>query len=516
MVLAAFSLGAFEDHHPIGEKDVEDLKMFFSTTYIERVAASTEITTSKCFKEGWKLFHFHHVCTRGGQDGFILGLEGVDNDWSHLAQETGKTDIFSADDWDRLIAGQCGIQCNVRHPLQALRINPKEVESIAVEGGSHLFQNCFEQELDSMNPAHWMMKLGTMFEIGQCQLETVRNGETHQIFRDPWPLPLNSFYMHQCPNPDVTNWQWGKLLYKIAEAALLDSGILHKNYRVKHDPGYQNLKPTINHPEVRPYGITCFADIYLTQRNGLWINKATDLVALRAESARLVGEPSQALREKEIDEDSQLMQSRPTYCPPRQSKRKSSARIHIFQRTATQMLRSFLNLNDVVTAAQSFTTVPVEVVTINASSTVEDQIRVFNDFDILITPHGSHLANGIFTMKPNSKGVIEVVSFAFDRVFYSNFNSHLGFGNYMLSTGHLTPPQRTSKGPHCAFNRTTAFKALGCQKLEHAYPDKVAQHFLECPTQYHTRMCDTQVDIPILKMHIKDMFDQVLCKDNLM
>ena len=85
--------------------------------------------------------------------------------------------------------------------------------------------------------------------------------------------------MHQCPNPDVTNWQWGKLLYKIAEAALVDSGILHKNYRVKHDPGYQNLKPTINHPEVRPYGITCFADIYLTQRNGLWINKATDFAA---------------------------------------------------------------------------------------------------------------------------------------------------------------------------------------------------------------------------------------------
>ena len=166
-------------------------------------------------------------------------------------------------------------------------------------------------------------------------------------------------------------------------------------------------------------------------------------------------------------------------------------------------------------AAQTFTTVPVKVVTINATSTVEEQIRTFNEFDVLITPHGSHLANGIFTMKPSSKGIIEVVSFAFDRVFYSNFNSHLGFGNYMLSTGHLTPPQKNTKGPHCAFNKTTVFKKLGCQKLEHAYPDRVMQNFLECPTIYHTRMCDTRVDIAILKLHLNDMFQSVLCKDTL-
>ena len=43
----------------------------------------------KCFKEGWMLFHFHHVCTRGGQDGLMIGLKDVPNDWSNLAHETG-------------------------------------------------------------------------------------------------------------------------------------------------------------------------------------------------------------------------------------------------------------------------------------------------------------------------------------------------------------------------------------------------------------------------------------------
>ena len=158
---------------------------------------------------------------------------------------------------------------------------------------------------------------------------------------------------------------------------------------------------------------------------------------------------------------------------------------------------------------------PVDILTINASSTVEEQIRTFNEFDILITPHGSHLANGIFTMKPNSKAIIEVVPFAFDRVFYSNFNSHLGFANYMLSTGHMTPPQKMTRGVHCAFNKTNVFRHLNCQKLEHAYPDKVPQTFLECPTQYHTRMCDTFVNTAILRMHLNDLIDKVLCKDTL-
>ena len=199
-----------------------------------------------------------------------------------------------------------------------------------------------------------MMKLGTMFEIGSCQLETKSSGMKNQIFNIPWPLPLQSFYMHQCPDPESTGWKWGQLLYRIAENVLIDSGILSKDYTLKHDPGYENLKPTKNHPEVRPYGITCFGDIYFSQRNGVWINKAESLIGLRASSARLIGEPAGALVEQESEEDSQPMQRRPTYCPPRHKQRKSSARIHIFQRTATAMLRSFINLDEGKSMTQMF------------------------------------------------------------------------------------------------------------------------------------------------------------------
>ena len=33
----------------------------------------------------------------------------------------------------------------------------------------------------------------------------------------------------------------------------------------------------------------------------------------------------------------------------------------------------------------------------------------------------------------------------------------------------------------------------------------------ECPTRYHTRMCDTFVQIPILKLELDTLFSKVLC-----
>ena len=91
---------------------------------------------------------------------------------------------------------------------------------------------------------------------------------------------------------------------------------------------------------------------------------------------------------------------RQSYCL---SDGKSAARIKIFQRSATNSLRKFININEVVRLAQDYTTERVEIVSVNASTSIAEQIRFFNEFDLLITPHGSHLANGIFTVRPQNK-----------------------------------------------------------------------------------------------------------------
>ena len=175
-------------------------------------------------------------------------------------------------------------------------------------------------------------------------------------------------------------------------------------------------------------------------------------------------------------------------------------------------MRKFINIDEVIRLAQTYTIEKVEIVTSNSSTSIADQIRIFNDFDILITPHGSHLANGIFTARPFTKAVIEVDPFAFDRVFYSNYAPALGFAHYIISTGHLTPQQANTGGDRCAFKSVNSFDELGCVKKSHAYNGKYPQQMYDCPSKYHTRMCDTLVSIPILQSHLDDLFQHSLCK----
>ena len=81
----------------------------------------------------------------------------------------------------------------------------------------------------------------------------------------------------------------------------------------------------------------------------------------------------------------------------------TNARIKIFQRTETSAPRSFVNLEEVKTFLQQYTTVPISVVTTTEKQKIQEQIRLFNSFDILLTVHGSHLTNGVYMMKPHTK-----------------------------------------------------------------------------------------------------------------
>ena len=68
------------------------------------------------------------------------------------------------------------------------------------------------------------------------------------------------------------------------------------------------------------------------------------------------------------------------------------------------------------------------------------------------------------------QAVIEIVPYAFDKVFYSNYIPALGFAHYIISTGHLTPSQRNTGGDRCVFKSANTFDELSCKKIPHAYP----------------------------------------------
>ena len=175
---------------------------------------------------------------------------------------------------------------------------------------------------------------------------------------------------------------------------------------------------------------------------------------------------------------------------------KSEARIKIFQRTSTKMLRRFVNMDEVAKLVQEYTLLPVEIITVNDATSIVDQIEVFNSFDILITSHGSQLANGIFTTFPENKAVIEIDTFAFDRVFYTNYVNQLGFAEYLISTGHLTSGNFANgerEGKQCPFPDYDAFDRLGCtwkpviQNVFKGHPRRTEQVWLTCDSEYQTR-----------------------------
>ena len=72
-----------------------------------------------------------------------------------------------------------------------------------------------------------------------------------------------------------------------------------------------------------------------------------------------------------------------------------------------------------------------------------------------------------------------------------------------------------SDGKHCLFKGSSYFNGLGCKKISHNYPDKDPQEFYTCPSIYHTRMCDTQVDIRVLQSGLEDLYRDSLCKMNI-
>lgn len=159
-----------------------------------------------------------------------------------------------------------------------------------------------------------------------------------------------------------------------------------------------------------------------------------------------------------------------------------------------------MNLDEVIKLATMYTTEPVEVITVNSTTTVQQQIKLFNSYDVLITAHGSHLANGLFTMHPHKKAVVEIVSFVFDSVFYGNFNRWLGYSDYLVSSGHLTPgaPQGGRSfyfGDICPFQKQEDFEAHTCNDTVlrfndskfPLYPKKLSQIWKTCNEHLQTR-----------------------------
>lgn len=477
-------------------------KDFFSQTYLERMTAPWDAKKNRYqplgYSPGWEMFHIHHMCVRGGTDGIFVGIEGVENSWTDKAKYN--KNIMNAMEWQKYAKSRGLFAFFMKRVIASTKST-----NVTMTHGSTWLMNCFHQRAASFNPAHWLMKLGVWYEVSACMFN---NGKTN-IFRNNITLPYNHVQMLQCSSPELHDWKWGASLFSIVKARSDLAGMTGSTTT------YANVGYEIDADESK---MLCFEDVYFSARMGLWMQGRRNLVEFRKDAATVTSEPAAALKtpeklmlnDKGFDETEQTL-SRMPYCSPAGSVPPTSARIKIFKRTMTVMLRRFINFDEVVNLVQSYTSNKVEVITVNESTTIQEQIREFNSFDILITSHGSHLANGIFTMNPESKAVVEIVPFVFDSVFYGNYNRWLNFSDYVFSSGHLTPALSVH-GRDCPFRAPDGFDKRNCSLVLQSYPTKLEQHWVMCDAAFHTRKCDTLVDIKMLKAHMDLLITHALCK----
>lgn len=502
---------------------IEDLKEFFRETYLRKETGDYSLTNKKTsyatgFNPTWGFYRFHHVCLRGGSDGVFVGMDGVKS--VALPQDNG----LSPGEWNDLIGSR------FNDPLTAFVLENKPDTPLLINPAffpnSTLFTNCNRQHSFAFNPSTFLMKLGFMYELASC---LQANLGRHKVFKKDLALPFKQIFMHQCPNPDSSRWEWGKSTWHVIEKKLHEAMLFQDSHT--------NILRRGN--EATADELLCFEDLYLSARTGHWLQGSENLISFRRETAIVTGEPKEAKlilerpltaseqglagvriyqnycnRNVTVKSEKEQLADRLAGIDPEIIGPLTNARIKIFQRTETNSPRSFLNLEEVKAFVQQYSTVPVEVISTTEKHSIQEQIRLFNSFDILLTVHGSHLSNGIYTMHPSNKAVIEIAPFLFDPVYFKNYNGDLGFAEYIVSTGHLAPKASTTNSTlkaFCAFSSFADFEARDCTLQHKSNGPRLAQDWITCSPNFHSRGCDVYVNTTILKTHMDMLIKKGLC-----
>lgn len=273
-------------------------------------------------------------------------------------------------------------------PLSAKTMNASLAQTIGLFKGLSYVSNCWRRPLKDTNPAHWAMKLGTLYTI------------LHENITASAPIlsRLNRIVFHQCANPFSSGWEWGKFLWN----KTIENAVAHRKFQ-------QNVVPRVLWAsELHKYfqdmiqsKFICFEEVIWDTAYGLWM-------------------PKRAVQQWTLD----MMKISP------EAARRNT--IAIFERKTGTALRRFDNIGDIIRVAGRYTKEPIKIFSVDESTSPEEQVKLFNSMDILITSHGSQLANLVFVA--GNISVIEIVSCPADLVFRSNAKI-LG-KQYIVSTGH--------------------------------------------------------------------------------
>jgi len=321
------------------------------------------------------------------------------------------------------------------------------------------------------------MKLVKLFEIGETISDMLANGMGEEIS----PLPVfKNMAFHQCPSYQrkIRNnaWSWGKAIF---DAAIMDWE------RVNLWKGENATNIVELHLGSKNW--TCFEDLYMENDNGVWYPAPQYHVKWREAllEAAKTGSLSATADYKYSPPDGETLEDR---C------REGRLRINIFQRK-TGNLRSFVNMEEVLALIRRYTNrSSIPTISVDKDTPVIEQARAFQAFDVLVTSHGSHLANLIFS-QPTTTAIVEILPVSRDRVFYNNA-MRANFSYYIISTGHLP----------AIGNETAEF----CSEGEKIMMDNCGKDektgIWDCPENWKGRLtgCNILVNMTILETHLKE------------
>ena len=351
--------------------------------------------------------------------------------------------------------------------------------------------NCWRRPASDTNPSHWLMKVNKMFYAAERQRELVASGNVSAM------LPqFKTLALHQCPSlagmlSEKAPWPWGKHLFLAATAYWTQAGL------------WKSLSSTkVVELHCGESEWTCFEDIYydrsygsyfpgrryqrrwqdelrkemvptpssnvallpqLTRTSGYSLSMLTSLRSARPAKAASILRASQRTqglhRQRYVARFRKQDDARAMATDIKDRCARGSVRIVVFQRTEGSALRRFRNLADVMSMLSNHTSNPVEVVTVTSRTPVSDQALLFaKGFDMLVTPHGSHLSNFILS-EPEETAIIEVVPTVFETSWAVNAGQ-AGFRSYITSTGHraLCDVCDRYAAEKCAFDAKTGLR----------------------------------------------------------
>lgn len=269
-------------------------------------------------------------------------------------------------------------QTNIQWPLGIHALNTAPNNAIHFTKGTMYISNCWRKPKSDTNPAHWAMKLGVLLYL---------------FSRDSLVADdsiIDGIVFHQCANPFMSNWTWGEKFFQLTVG----------HSRVKNKPLFWVDEMLDGKKEY-----VCFEKAIWDNLYSIWIRQ----------------ENLQEWRDQIHDVYSHLI-----------SKDTAEFTVAIFQRTGGLALRRFENLDEMVDKLQAFLDTPIKKITTDENSSIEEQVKLFNSFDLLLTPHGSHLTNMLFTLR--NVTIVEIVACPSDLAFSQN-GIILGV-HYIVSPGH--------------------------------------------------------------------------------